>query len=60
MECLNIFCIYQKNDKCLLDAVSVDSTGSCQECIYLNIPSEILENSKEKVRQRLDREDGVY
>ena len=59
MECLNILSIYQKNDKCLLDAISVDSTGSCQECIYLDIPSEILDNIKEKVRQHFDIEDGV-
>ena len=54
MECLNNFCIYQKDDKCMLDEIELDINGSCTECIYPDIPTHILEYEKEKLRKKYE------
>lgn len=43
MECLNDFCIYQKDEKCMLDRISIDTLGMCDSCIKTNIDEQILE-----------------
>ena len=53
MKCLNMFCVYQKDGKCMLDTIELDVTGACQSCIYPDIPTEILENAKEETRKKL-------
>ena len=37
MECLNNFCIYQKEDKCMLGRISINTLGMCESCIVVNI-----------------------
>lgn len=48
MDCENEFCIYQKDDKCTLDKISLDFQGICNECIYVNLDNELLEELKKK------------
>ncbi len=54
MECLNNFCIYGKDNECMLDEIELDINGSCASCIYPNIPTQILEHEKEKLRKRYE------
>jgi len=49
MKCENNFCIYQVNDKCILDKVSIDSLGMCAECIYPDIDKKILNQAKSQL-----------
>ena len=56
MNCKNFFCIYQKDEKCLLDEISVNICGMCEDCIYANIPEDILESEKEKLRKKFETE----
>ncbi len=58
MECLNNFCIYQKDDECMLDEIELDTNGTCVSCIYPDIPPQILKYEKDKLRKRYDEEDG--
>ncbi len=46
MECENIYCVYCKNNKCLLERITIDISGLCQECIYATIDNKILEKAK--------------
>ena len=48
MKCENTFCIYQHNDNCMLDHVSIDSLGMCTECIYPDIDENALNRAKSK------------
>ena len=57
MECLNNFCIYGKDNECMLDEIELDVNGCCEECIYANIPTEVLEYEKERIRKRFVNED---
>ena len=59
MVCLNKFCIYQKNDKCLLEVIELDINGCCEECIYADIPPQILEYEKEKLKKIYETENDI-
>ena len=48
MECENELCIYQRYDKCLLDKISLDYQGMCNECIYVSLDDALLKELKEK------------
>ena len=48
MECENELCIYQRDDKCLLDKISLDYQGMCNECIYVSLDEAMLKELKEK------------
>ena len=37
MNCENHFCVYQADGRCTLDEVQLDITGSCTECIYVEL-----------------------
>lgn len=50
IECLNKFCIYQKNNKCILEEIGIENNGTCASCIYIDIPEDILEYEKQKAR----------
>ena len=49
MNCENLFCIYQKDNQCILDEIDLDITGMCTSCIYINIDNESLEKSKNEL-----------
>ena len=33
MNCANDYCLYNKDFKCTLDGVNIDSQGHCDDCI---------------------------
>ncbi len=47
MNCALTLCIYQLNNKCTLDSIEIDETGSCSSCIYINTDYINLETIKE-------------
>ena len=42
MRCENVFCIYWDKNCCCLDEISLDSQGSCESCIYVEIEEDVL------------------
>ena len=46
MRCENYFCIYWSEDICCLDSISLDILGNCQDCIYVTINEEILQQAR--------------
>ena len=53
LSCENEFCIYQKNENCILDVIHLDVNGNCTDCIYINIEDDALINLKEKLLKEL-------
>lgn len=49
MECEFAYCIYNRNSKCLLSKVGINSLGMCEECIIVSLENDFLE--QEKMRQ---------
>ena len=56
MECLNYFCIYQKDEKCILDNISINMVGMCDSCIYTTIDDNVLEDAKNRLLDKFDEE----
>ncbi len=52
MRCENVFCIYWVNNNCGLDEISLDIQGNCQDCIYVDIKEEELENHRQKLLRK--------
>lgn len=49
MICENIFCIYQKENTCILEEISLDSLGTCSECILIDLDEVFLSEEKQKI-----------
>lgn len=48
LYCENVFCIYQKDGKCILDIVNLDIQGNCVDCTYIDIEPTHLNELKQK------------
>ena len=59
VTCENILCIYQSNNRCILDSISVDGLGMCTECIYPNIDKEILDHAKITLLKQYEKSDRL-
>lgn len=55
MNCENIFCIYQRNNKCVLEKINLDITGACTDCIYVDIGQKELREFKETQLRNIER-----
>ncbi len=53
LRCENMFCIYQNDNRCVLDDIDLDIQGSCMDCIYVNIDKKLLDELKEKSKEGL-------
>ena len=54
MLCENSLCIYQENNICLLDDISISEGGVCESCILVNFPAKTT--AKIKAQQRFEKE----
>jgi len=48
MNCANDYCLYNKDYKCTLDEINIDSTGRCDDCIIVRIDEKILADEKKR------------
>ncbi len=53
MRCDNDLCVYWKEDTCILDRISINEIGLCNEYISVTIPSDKMEKYREKHLQKL-------
>lgn len=53
MNCENVLCVYQKEDCCLLEHISIDAQAHCTQCIEVDFPAELLELEKLRILQQL-------
>ena len=49
MDCENHFCIYNFEKKCIIENISVNIYGMCQDGVYPDIDKEVLEEAKLKL-----------
>ncbi len=52
MECENYFCVYWRNEKCILDKIRINGLGMCDECIMVNIKEEVLDAEKKRYLEK--------
>ena len=56
MKCENCYCVYQTKGKCILEKISIDISGMCKECIYVNVDKEVLTEKKLKLLKNFEEE----
>ncbi len=49
MICENHFCIYWWENACILEEVTLDIQGTCQQCIYISIDDKDLQPLRNKM-----------
>ena len=54
MECDNKYCIYQKNSRCLIEKVTINGLGMCDNCILISLDKDFLETEKERQLQEIE------
>lgn len=54
MNCENIFCIYWKDNNCILNEISLDIIGNCQSCIYVDLSNDLLAKYRNKGLQKIE------
>ena len=54
MDCDNCFCVYNFNGKCILENITINVYGMCEECIYPDIDKEALEKAKLKLLKEFE------
>ncbi len=57
MRCKNEFCIYCKEDNCILNSISIDTLGTCADCIHVTIEAEQLERAKEDLLRKFHEDE---
>lgn len=57
MNCENVFCVYQSKGKCTLEEISIDISGECSECIYIDVADEVLDEAKRILLERFKEAD---
>ena len=48
MRCENDFCIYWNDNKCILEEITINNAGICDDCILVNIEEDILKQKREE------------
>ena len=56
MICENNFCIYWEDDNCILDEISLNTFGCCEECICVNIEEEYLKIKRKELLDKYEKE----
>ena len=56
MQCENDFCIYWASGNCILEEVSLNGQGVCQECILVEIAENVLKAKRKKLLLRYQQE----
>ena len=54
MYCENYLCIYQDNERCTIDEISLDVMGMCTSCIYPNIEDKVLKELKKETLESME------
>lgn len=54
MHCECDLCIYNQNNFCILDEITVSVSGACDNCVFVSLPEAYLEKQKNIQLDRLD------
>lgn len=58
MRCENDFCIYWSGNVCLLEEISLDVRGVCQESVFVELEETFLNEQRKTFRKRVEDIEG--
>jgi hypothetical protein len=53
MRCKNKYCIYNRDFTCILEEISINSLGMCDDCIIVKLNEDFIEAGKEQQRKEI-------
>jgi hypothetical protein len=53
MKCESDYCIYNQNHTCVLNKITINSLGMCDDCIMIYIDRDFLESEKKQQRKEI-------
>ncbi|MCL2556025.1 MAG: hypothetical protein FWE03_03270 [Firmicutes bacterium] len=57
IRCEFKWCIYNKESECTIKEIEINSLGMCDKCIMPNIEAGVLEEAKEGLLRKYDKEE---
>ena len=54
MYCEFDYCIYNKDYKCILDEIEINTVGMCASCIVISLDWDFLESEKERQLKEIE------
>lgn len=54
MQCEMNYCIYNEENKCMLESIEIDRVGLCSQCIFIEISKKELTYYQKKTRSQLE------
>jgi len=58
VKCEFEYCIYNENYKCVLDEVTINNLGMCEECMLITLDSSFLDSERKRQRKEIDERQG--
>ena len=55
MSCENIYCIYNKQNRCGFESVTINALGMCEDCILVSFDKDFLDTEKKRQLQNIER-----
>ncbi len=55
MKCEFDYCIYQRDGKCIVDRIQINSQGMCDACIVLSLEGAFLQEIKRKKLENIEQ-----
>mgnify|MGYP001445123529 FL=1 len=61
MKCCFAYCVYSKNNACLLEKTEINPYGMCEECLLVSLPDADLRTMKERQLEAMEeRRKSLY
>lgn len=57
MECRYEFCLYNQENECSLQKISINEVGLCEACILVSLEKDRLEEEKREQLEKLEQFD---
>lgn len=58
LQCMNSYCIYENDGECILDKISLNDAGMCEECILVSIDRDELKKMKKRLLNHFKKMDS--
>ena len=59
ITCRNIYCVYCEDGECLIDEISHNESGVCEECININVGEDYIKKERHRLLRMYDECDGT-
>ncbi|MCL2255698.1 MAG: DUF1540 domain-containing protein [Firmicutes bacterium] len=55
INCKLNLCVFNKGEKCVLESISIDERGNCENCQLISISIKYIEEAKQTIIKKLEK-----